>query len=250
MKSFIAKKPLLFAIGITVLGGLVEFLAFFVGKLAGLPEPVLVLIALLVSTAIPFSFIAWLGWWKDSGFGVPTQNVLALTVPFLLAFIFMAFFGTVAIDPKVSLFILVAFFLTGLSEEALSRGLLLRAFLPQGKWPAVLIPSVLFGVAHIVQLAQGMDIGTNLLQITNAIIFGVLYAAVRLRVNNIWPLIVLHMLFDVVAAISGFFGPAAIHTISDIPVLMWALLWVTSLATAFYLIRKPVTATVDGKPVG
>jgi hypothetical protein len=37
MKSFIAKKPLLFAIGITVLGGLVEFLAFFVGKLAGLP---------------------------------------------------------------------------------------------------------------------------------------------------------------------------------------------------------------------
>ena len=87
-------------------------------------------------------------------------------------------------------------------------------------------------------------------QITNAIIFGVLYAAVRLRVNNIWPLIVLHMLFDVVAAISGFFGPAAIHTISDIPVLMWALLWVTSLATAFYLIRKPVTATVDGKPVG
>jgi hypothetical protein len=50
-----------------------------VGKLAGLPEPVLVLIALLVSTAIPFSFIAWLGWWKDAGFGAPTQNVPALT---------------------------------------------------------------------------------------------------------------------------------------------------------------------------
>lgn len=254
LREFVAEHPLLFAVGITVLGGLVEFLAFSVGELAGLPEPVLILIALLVSVAISLGFIALLGWWKDAGFVATTHNVLALTVPFLLVFIFLPFFGTVAIDPKVSLFILVIFFLTALSEEALSRGLLLRVFLPQGKWAAVLIPSALFGAAHITQLAQGMGIGANLLQITNAIIFGVLYAAVRLRVNNIWPLIVLHMLFDVFAAVSGLFGPAAIHSLDDIPGLLWVLLWVLvwapSLVTAFYVIRKPATATIDGKAVG
>lgn len=250
LKKFVTDQPLLFAIGVTVLGGFVEFLAFSAGELVGLPESALTLIALLVSTAIPLSFISLLGWWKDAGFVTTTHNVFALTVPFVLAFIFLPFFGTVAMEPKLSLFILVIFFLTGLSEEALSRGLLLRVFLPQGKWPAVLIPSVLFGVAHIVQLAQGMEISANLLQITNAIIFGVLYATVRLRVNSIWPLIVIHMLFDVFVAISGTFGPAATHTINDIPWLMWVLIWTPSLVTAFYLIRKPATATIDGKSVG
>lgn len=65
-----------------------------------------------------------------------------------------------------------------------------------------------------------------------------------------WPLIVIHMLFDFFAAISGVFGPAAIHTLGDIPWLMWVLVWAPSLVTAFYLIRKPATATIDGKPVG
>jgi membrane protease YdiL (CAAX protease family) len=36
----------------------------------------------------------------------------------------------------------VAFFLTALGEEALSRGLLIRALLPRGKWEAVLILAI------------------------------------------------------------------------------------------------------------
>jgi membrane protease YdiL (CAAX protease family) len=250
MKAFITDKPLLFAIGITVLGSLVEFLAFSAGGLAGLPEPALILIALLVSVAISLGFIHWLGWWKDAGFVATVENLPALTVPFLLIFIFFPFFGTVAIEPKVALFIAVIFFLTALSEEALSRGLLVRVFLPKGKWAAALIPAVLFGLARIVQVFQGMAWTANLLQITNAIIFGILYAAVRLRVNSIWPLIAIHMLWDIFSTTSGLYGPAAVHTLSDIPPLMWVLVWVPSIATAVYLTRKPATATIDGTPVG
>ncbi len=250
VKTLVKEKPLVFAVGITVLGTLLEFMGVAVGQLASLPEPILVLIALLISVAIPLGFIHWLGWWEDAGFVAATQNVLALTVPFLLIFVFLPFFGTVTVEPRISLFITLIFFLTALGEEALSRGLLVRLFLPQGKWPAVLIPAILFGVAHVTQLVQGMEIGANLLQVCNAIIFGVLYGAVRLRVNNIWPLIAIHMLFDLFAAISGVFGPAAVHTLSDIPALMWALVWVPSVATAIYLMRKPVTATIDGVPAG
>jgi len=113
---------------------------------------------------------------------------------------------------------------------------------------AVLVPSVLFGVFHLTQLIQGMPPSENLLQIVNAIIFGILYAALRLRVNNIWPLIAFHILFDVFAAFSGLFGPAAVRGLSDIPRVMWGAIRIPSLAVAIYLlVRKPMTATIDGR---
>lgn len=250
MKSFISEKPVLFAIGITVIVTIAEYAVAALSRLVGLPEPLMVLLVLSVSVAIPFALIHRLGWWQDAGFVTTVQNLPSLTIPFLLVFIPLPFFGAVTMEPLIAVFITVAFFLTALSEEALMRGLLFRVFLPQSKWIAVLVPSVLFGIAHITQFFEGMALTDNLLQIANAIIFGVLYAAVRLRVNSIWPLVALHMLFDEFAAIAGIFGPAATGTISDVPGPMWAIIWVLSLATALYLIRKPSTATIDGVPVG
>ena len=70
MKAFITDMPLLFAIGITVLGSLVEFLALSAGGLAGLPEPALILIALLVSVAISLGFDPPPQKWSDSKYGL------------------------------------------------------------------------------------------------------------------------------------------------------------------------------------
>ena len=197
------------------------FLAFSGGGVLGLAEPILILLVLSVSVAIPFVFIGWLGWWRDAGFVSTTQNAPALAVPILITFLMLPFFGTVQIDPNVTLFVLVIFLLTAVSEEALSRGLLLRVLLPHGKWQAVLIPSALFAIGHVTQLAQGMSLTENSIQIVNAFIYGVLFAAVRLRVNNIWPLIFLHMLFDVFAVFTGTYGPAAIRTPNDVPFILW-----------------------------
>ena len=97
MGKFITEKPLLFAIGVTVFGGLVEVLASSVGELAEFPEPVLILIALLVSVAISLRFIALHGWWKDSGSVATIQDGSVLTAPLLVAFTFLPFLGTFAL---------------------------------------------------------------------------------------------------------------------------------------------------------
>ena len=161
----------------------------------------------------------------------------------------LVLFGTIDMAPQRVNLLLVAVLLTGISEEAVFRGLFVRAFLPNGKWQAFLIPSVLFGTAHVVQSLGGlMTLEDNLLQITDALIFGILYGAVRLRINNIWPLIILHALGDLFYVTSGLLD--GVYQMSDVPLSANLVVWVVSIIAAVYLMNKPITATIDGKPAG
>jgi membrane protease YdiL (CAAX protease family) len=225
-------------------------LIFIVGSAIGLPEGALELVVLLVNTAIPLILIGWLGWWQDAGFVTTTQHVPALAIPLIVALFTLAWFGTVTLESGVVVRLMVAFFLTGLSEEALSRGLLLRALLPRGRWQAVLVPSVLFGLGHAVQLFAGMPLEDNLLPIANAALFGLLYAGLRLRVNNIWPLIVLHTLGDLFSSVSGGFGIPNAIGLGGVPALFWAIRWGLLLVGGIYFVSRPATATIDGQAVG
>jgi membrane protease YdiL (CAAX protease family) len=251
MKNFITRRPVWFAVAITLFDLVLGLLIFIVGSAIGLPEAALEWVALLAITAIPLILIGWLGWWWDAGFVTTTQHVPALAVPLVVALLILAWFGTVTLESGMVVRLIVAFFLTGLGEEALSRGLLLRALLPRGKWQAVLIPSVLFGLSHVTQfLFLGMSLGDNLLQIVNAALYGLLYAGVRLRVNNIWPLIILHTLGDLFSSLAGVFGVPNAIGLGGVPALFWAIRWGLLLAGGIYFVSRPATATIDGQAVG
>ncbi len=250
MKNFIEKHPFWFALGFTIIVmQLLGFLVVVIGRALGLPELPVRLTATAVTTAVPLVFIWRLGWWEDAGFVSTTHNIGALAVPLILTFFPLIFFGTVEMEPqRVNIFLLAVLF-TGISEEAVYRGLFGRAFLPYGKWKAVLIPAILFASAHIVQsLGGGMTLQENLTQIANAFIYGVMLGAVRLRISNILPLIVLHALIDLFWVTSGL--PDGVYLMTDIPLSLYLIEWVPSIAAAVYLMRKPLAATVDGKPVG
>jgi len=251
MKSFIEKHPFWFALLFTVI--VMQFFGLVVvvvgRKVLGFPEIPLRMAAVTVTTIVPLIFIWRIGWWEDAGFVNTTQNVYALSVPLIISFFALVFYGTYPEAPQRATLILVAVFLTGLSEEAVYRGLFIRAFLPHGKLQAVLLPAVLFAAAHTVQsLGGGMSVGDNFVQILQAFIFGLMYGAVRLRINNIWPLIILHALWDLFWSTSGFAD--GVLSLSDVPLSLYLVVWVPCIITAIYLIRKPVAATIDGKPVG
>ncbi|WP_416840171.1 CPBP family intramembrane glutamic endopeptidase [Haloferax sp. DFSO52] len=247
--QYMLKWPLLFAVAVIVGKTVIETAGVIAGGAVGLPEPALPIIALLLASAIALGLVWWSGWWRDSGFVTTVRNLPALTVPFLILFPIVIYFGVVEMDGPVFGFLLLLFFLTGLSEEVFYRGFLLRLFLPRGRVYAVVVTAVLFGLSHLPQLLQGLTLTDNAIQITQAIIFGLLYGAVRLRIDSIWPLVFMHMLFDVSAAIGGVFGPTAVRTISDIPLALWLVILVPSLIAAGYYLWKPSTATIDGHPI-
>ena len=250
MKSFIERHPFWFSLLFTVI--VMQVLGFVVvvvgARILGFPELPVRVAAAAVTTIVPLILIWRIGWWEDAGLGSTTQNMYALTVPLILMFFPLIFFGTTTMEPqRVSIFLLAVIF-TGISEEAVYRGLFIRAFLPRGKWQAVLLPAIFFASTHIVQsLGGGMSFGDNLLQMANALFYGVMLGAVRLRTNNIWPLIILHTLIDLFWVTSGL--PDGVYQMSDIPLSVYLVEWVPSITAAVYLMRKPIATTIDEKPV-
>ncbi|MEZ4659188.1 MAG: CPBP family intramembrane glutamic endopeptidase [Caldilineaceae bacterium] len=251
MKAFMEKHPFWFALGFTVIVlQLLGLIVVVVGaRVLGFPMLPMRVMAALVTTIVPLVYIWRVGWWQDVGFVSTTQNVYALTLPLVLIFFPMVFFGSAGTPTQELNIFLVAVFLTGLSEEAIFRDLFIRAFLPQGKWRAVLLSSLLFGGAHIVQsFGVGMTMQDNVVQMANAFLGGILMTSVRLRVNNLWPLIIIHTLEDYFWIIAGF--TTGVHDLSEISLSLYVIKWALEIITAVYLMRQPATATIDGQPVG
>ncbi|GJI94310.1 hypothetical protein RugamoR57_10280 [Duganella caerulea] len=87
--------------------------------------------------------------------------------------------------------------LVAVSEELMFRSVLLQGLLDRhGVWPAVLASSLLFGVVHTVNGWASGDFGGALWQSLAASLQGVGYAAICLRTRSVWPMVVVHCLWD------------------------------------------------------
>ncbi len=87
--------------------------------------------------------------------------------------------------------------LVAVSEELMFRSVLLQSLLDRHAiWPAVLISSLLFGVVHTLNGWATGDFGSALWQSVAAFLQGVGYAAIRLRTRSVWPMVVVHGLWD------------------------------------------------------
>ncbi|KIC38839.1 hypothetical protein RA27_18275 [Ruegeria sp. ANG-R] len=86
----------------------------------------------------------------------------------------------------------------GYSEEILFRGMILHSFLEtRGKLVAVLVSGVLFGLAHSSNAFAGLlPLGGALGQAATAMLFGLLFGLLMLRINCIVPLMIYHALWD------------------------------------------------------
>jgi membrane protease YdiL (CAAX protease family) len=115
------------------------------------------------------------------GLLVTTALVLGLQVGFLVIDIFM--------------------------EEVTYRGVILEALAGLGIGSRVTLSAVLFGLSHLDNLfLPGADELGVAYQIFEAALVGVLFAAVRLRMNTIWPVMIVHVIYDLMLVLA--FGHA------------------------------------------
>lgn len=155
------------------------------------------LLALIVATPMLL-----LGWWSETGFtcGISGRGVLLCLVPTLLT-VAPGFSSLPAFAGQASVSILIATtmraLLTGVAEEGLWRGVLLRTLLPGGIWVAVLLSSLGFAAQHLYNLWVGFSWEYVIGQIVTSFGAGVLLAAIRLRTGSLWPALLLHAAHDV-----------------------------------------------------
>jgi membrane protease YdiL (CAAX protease family) len=204
MRRRLSANPLLTVLVLAVFfAALVILGALVLGALfPGLPGysvrgPSQSLVLVLVDVAVLLGLIAGFGWWRLAGF-TPTTQWRRLRLYWLPAvLLFVPFVGGVRLPPPSAVLLLIlAYAATAVFEEGLWRGVAVGLLRPTGVWRAVLISSLLFGLSHLSNSALRGVSALIVLQAFGAALQGVGFAALRLRTNTIWPLIVLHALHD------------------------------------------------------
>jgi membrane protease YdiL (CAAX protease family) len=165
---------------------------------------------------VPGVFIAVvltrLHWWRRVGFTrisdwraphlvVPLSLILVLPVVGLSARGVMA---TTALVLTLQVgFLLIDIFM----EEVTYRGVILEALAGFGSGSRVTLSAILFGLSHLDNLfLPGADELGVTYQIFEAALVGILFGAVRLRMNTIWPVMIVHAAYDLMLVLA--FGHA------------------------------------------
>jgi membrane protease YdiL (CAAX protease family) len=153
-----------------------------------------------------------LGWWRLVGFTPPREwRASAVVVPLMLTLalpaVGLSAHGVMPTSAMI-LALQIGFMLIDVSmEEVIYRGVVLEALRPFGViWP-IALSSILFGLSHADNFfLPGSDPAGVWYQMFEAVLIGVLFASARLRLNAIWPVIVVHAAYDLMLLLA--FGHA------------------------------------------
>lgn len=139
-----------------------------------------------------------LGWWREIGFNRPRNaRGLAAYAPWLLLpLLVVAGQGVHPADPGRMLAFGGLMLMVGFAEEVLLRGVVLHVLRPGGLMRAVLLSSVFFGAAHLLNLFAGHGLQPTLVQVIYATFIGIGMAGPRVYSGTIVPAILLHALID------------------------------------------------------
>ncbi|MFN8475629.1 MAG: CPBP family intramembrane glutamic endopeptidase [Anaerolineae bacterium] len=155
------------------------------------------LVLILVGVVLVAGLLAAFHWWRMAGFVGPSKwrhlslywlPVLTLPLPLLG--------GLRPLEPAVLGTLIVGYIATAFVEEGLFRGAMLGLLRPTGIWRAVIISSILFGMAHLGNIVLRGNPGLIALQALGSATGGVGLAALRLRTRTIWVVIAIHALND------------------------------------------------------
>jgi membrane protease YdiL (CAAX protease family) len=185
------------------------------------------------------------GPWSGLGVNRPTAwaKLGLLVLPLLLALSPLAF-GVRNLEATTWLVLLTGYALTGFTEELAWRGIAQRVLRPLGPARGPLVASALFGLAHLGNVLYRDSVALVAAQAWGAFCFGVGYAALRQRTRSIVPLMGLHLLTDLCAAVSV--GPAiALLVAQDVVLLTVGAVMLTQDARA--VPRASTTSKVIGQ---
>lgn len=119
----------------------------------------------------------------------------------------------------------------GFIEELVFRGFLFRALCREGTGRAVVISSLTFGLGHIINLLNGADVFSTLLQVCYACAIGFLFTVIFLRGGSLLPCILTH---SAVNSLSAF----AVEQSDAFGLLTAAILTLVSLGYALWILRR------------
>ena len=147
--------------------------------------------------------------------------------------------GVASLDISVDIVLyMLSMICLGIIEELLFRGYLLQYLQKYAAKRAVLITGLTFGVGHIVNLLNGADLYSTILQIMYAVAIGYMLSVFVAETGHILPCCVFHATFN---ALSAFANEAVITRTSE--TIVCALISILAIGYAVYLKKARLLKT-------
>lgn len=120
-------------------------------------------------------------------------------------------------------FYVINMLIIGFLEEIIFRGFLFKMMEKDNLKGAIIISSFTFGIGHIINLLNGAELFSTLIQICYAISIGYLFVIIFVKSGSLWPSIICHSLVN---ALSTFNTEGIITTyISPIVLIIIPILY-------------------------
>ena len=199
LSAFAERHPYWF---VAIMEAVVVFVYLLVGTTAyflKLSNMALYGLANLGLTLIVIVLLTASRWWRTIGF--KSLNRRRDLLYFLVPLVPMVLNLIPGVQIESVIYISEVFaiaLMVGFAEETIFRGLMLQALKPLGHWRAAIITALLFGLTHAMNALTGKSALESAMQIGYAVAIGFAYAALALKKNVLWLLILAHFLTDFV----------------------------------------------------
>ena len=174
--------------------------------------------------------------WPDLGFARPrTDRLAVLLLPGLYLAVIAAAVIAVGLPPvPVLLILLVNVALGAFSEEVMFRGFLYAGLRDRlSIWPSILLTTFLFGIVHVLNAVLIGNVSAAIYQSLAAMMSGLMFLAIRLRLQSIWPAILFHGAWNYGLVLIGRDAPPLVPG-EAIPILGVLLTFVAILPLGVY----------------
>lgn len=156
------------------------------------------------------------GFLKGLLLGAPL--IVAGIVLFLLASSVTQYDASLIKSPAI-IYYTLGMLCVGLYEEIYSRGLLLNVLInkegksKKGLMKSAIMSSAIFGLGHFPNMIAKPELFVSIIiQMIYASLIGLFFAAVYIRCRNIWPVIIIHAVFDWLTLLPSFFSSSSTAT--------------------------------------
>jgi len=154
----------------------------------------------------------------------PISSLRLAWLPLAYVGLMLAFDLALGLPPAQTVAIVACnMLLVAVSEELMFRSILFGGMRVRlGLWPAVLLTSLLFGLVHTLNVFGTGQLDQALMQSLTAFMQGLAYLAIRIRTGSVWPMVVVHALWDfslMIAQLAHPAGTAGTHW-SILPVML------------------------------
>jgi uncharacterized protein len=172
--------------------------------------------------------IAGLGWWRSTGFSTPVRewrHPWLIVLPLLLTLLPFTG-GFKGVDTSMLGVLVVGYALNSLAEDGMFRGIMPRVLRDRGLITAIVLSSLLFGLAHFGNIISRPDQSVAL---TGAQAFGAFteaigVVAIRLAMRSLWPVMLVHLMADLFGQVGG--APVVVwHVAYSVAMLVYGV-WI------------------------